>query len=103
MFPFTFTCLFDHFVRYPSDLLKLAMRDHGSVMAMARAWGKIITGKSNQARATQLRYFKRVWLRNGSIHAIAHNVIAEDLDKKDAPMKVPCIPKPSLPSLCFVS
>ena len=77
--------------------MMLAKRDHGSVMAMARHWGKNITGKSNQARANQLRYFKRVWLRNGSIYAIAHNVIAEDLDKKQAAMKVPSIPKPSLP------
>jgi hypothetical protein len=77
--------------------MMLAKRDHGTVMAMAKHWAKSITSRSNQARATQLRYFKRVWLRNGSIHAIAHNVIAEDLDKKQLPMKVPSIPKPSLP------
>ncbi len=57
-------------------------------MAMATKWGISVRGKANNARSQQLRFFKNVWLSNNSPHAIVTNVIAEDLDKKQAPMKV---------------
>ncbi len=50
--------------------------------------GKYVRGKANNARAQQLRFFKLVWLSKDSPYAIVKNVIAQDLDKKDAPMKV---------------
>jgi hypothetical protein len=73
--------------RYP-DLTNTAMKNHGSVAAMALKWGKVVRGKANQARSQQVRYFKLVWLANGSPHAIVTNVLTKDLDAKEAPMKV---------------
>ena len=61
---------------------------NGSVQRMAEKWGKSVKGKANLARATQLRFFKQVWLQNSSPHALVINVISADLDKKDGPMKV---------------
>ncbi len=55
---------------------------------MAARWGKSIKGKANQARAQQVRFFKQVWLANGSPHAIVTNVLTQDLDAKEATMKV---------------
>ena len=61
---------------------------NGSVQRMAEKWGKSVKGKANLARANQLRFFKTVWLSNSSPHALVTNVIAADLDIKEAPMKV---------------
>ena len=61
---------------------------NGSVQRMAEKWGKSVKGKANLARATQLRFFKQVWLQNSSPHALVMNVISTDLDIKEAPMKV---------------
>ena len=61
---------------------------NGSVQRMAEKWGKSVKGKANLARATQLRFFKVVWLQNSSPHALVMNVISTDLDIKEAPMKV---------------
>jgi hypothetical protein len=61
---------------------------NGSVQRMAEKWGKSVKGKTNLARANQLRFFKNVWLSNSSPHALVTNVIATDLDKKEAPMKL---------------
>jgi len=55
---------------------------------MAATWGSSIKAKANVARAQQVRYFKQVWLANGSPHAIVTNVLTKDLDEKEAPMKV---------------
>ena len=55
---------------------------------MAAKWGNVVKGKANQARAQQVRFFKQVWLANGSPHAIVTNVLTKDLDAKEAPMKV---------------
>jgi hypothetical protein len=74
-------------VRYP-ELANTAIKNHGSVTAMALYWGQDIKGKANQARAQQVRYFKQVWLANGSPHAIVSNVLTKDLDVKEAPMIV---------------
>ena len=57
-------------------------------MAMATRWGKKVRGRANQARATQVRHFKLVWLAKISPYAIVTNVLTKDLDVNKGPMIV---------------
>ena len=57
-------------------------------MAMATRWGKKVRGKANQARATQVRHLKLVWLAKSSPYAIVTNVLTKDLDANEGPMTV---------------
>ena len=57
-------------------------------MAMATRWAKKIRGKANQARATQVRHLKLVWLAKSSPYAIVTNVLTKDLDANEGPMTV---------------
>ena len=57
-------------------------------MAMATRWGTKVRGKANQARATQVRHLKLVWLAKSSPYAIVTNVLTKDLDANEGPMTV---------------
>ena len=74
-------------VRYP-ELVNTANKNYGGVMAMATRWGKKVRGRANQAKATQVRHFKLVWLAKSSPYAIVTNVLANDLDVNEGPMIV---------------
>ena len=74
-------------VRYP-ELMNTANKNYGGVMAMATRWAKKIRGKANQARATQVRHLKLVWLAKSSPYAIVTNVLTKDLDANEGPMTV---------------
>ena len=55
---------------------------------MATRWGKKVRGKANQARATQVRHLKLVWLAKSSPYTIVTNVLTKDLDANEGPMTV---------------
>ena len=57
-------------------------------MAMATRWGIKVRGRANQAKPTQVRHFKLVWLAKSSPYAIVTNVLANDLDVNEGPMIV---------------
>ncbi len=87
LFDVLFNVLFNVLYRY-KELQELARTDYGGVAAMARTWSRIVRTKANNERAVQIRYFKKVWLRNISPYTLVRNVIEQDLNVLEAPMEV---------------
>ena len=55
---------------------------------MATKWAPNVRGIASKKRAEQTRFFKAVWLSNNSPYSLVTNCLSNDLDKKQADMKV---------------
>ena len=55
---------------------------------MAIKWAPNVRGIASKKRAEQTRFFKAVWLSNNSPYSLVTNCLSNDLDKKQADMKV---------------
>ena len=51
-------------------------------------WAPNVRGIASKKRAEQTRFFKAVWLSNNSPYSLVTNCLSNDLDKKQADMKV---------------